>query len=126
MHDQFVSLPIAHAANRLRRRHTTNINDLVDFDPTQLGDGQKKFKDFHRMNLLGRISQQINNVYSSCLDISLEVRTIRANVVCPKKGVTPLSKGTFRNVPTQFYFRSFDHPRPDPVREPLRQSAEAL
>src|SRR4051794_33739148 len=94
--DQLGALALREAADGLARRDAALLEDLVDLDPAVLRHGEQHVEHLRRLGVLRRVEQEVMDGAPPGLEIALELRPPRADVVRTLKRVHPLLEGSLR------------------------------
>src|SRR4051812_9985123 len=84
------ALALRQAADRLARRDPALDQDLVDLHAPVLRDGEEHVEDLGGLDELGRLEQQVVDARATGLEIALELRAARADLVRTLERFHPL------------------------------------
>src|SRR5213595_4141685 len=77
--DELGALALREAADGLRRRDPAKLEHLVDLDPPVLRHRQQHVEHLRRLDVLGRLQQQVVDAPPPALQIALELGPRRAD-----------------------------------------------
>src|SRR5688572_27893266 len=79
--DQLGALALREAADRLARRDAALDQHLVDLHAPVLRHREEHVEDLRRLDVLGRLEQQVVDARAAALEIALELGAARTNLV---------------------------------------------
>src|SRR3954469_9455417 len=83
LRDEFRALALGEAADGLRRRDPALVEDPVGLDAAVLGDRHQHVEDLRRLDVLRRVHQQGLDLDLVALQVALQLRALRTDVVRP-------------------------------------------
>src|SRR3954452_13006702 len=74
--DKLGALALREAADRLARRDAALDEDLVHLHAPVLGNGEQHVEDLGRLDVLGRLEQEVMDLRAASLEVALELRPL--------------------------------------------------
>src|SRR5215217_4422213 len=90
--DELGALALREAADRLARRDAALHEHLVDLHAPVLRDGEQHVEDLGRLDVGGRLEQEVLDLGPAALEVALELRATRADLVRALEGFHPLDE----------------------------------